>query len=36
MQFTTLFSAGASAPPRGVNAEVRVPRDHDGWLSMAR
>jgi hypothetical protein len=36
MQFTALFAAGASAPPRGVNAEIRMARDHDGWLSMAR
>lgn len=36
IQVTAICAAGASAPPRGVNAEVRIARDHDGWLSLAR
>jgi len=36
IQFATLFAAGAAARQRGATAEVRMPRDHDGWLSMAR
>ena len=36
MQSATLFAAGAAARPHGTHAQVRIARDHDGWLSMAR
>jgi hypothetical protein len=36
LQSAAIFAAGAASPARGATAEIRICRDHDGWLSMAR